>query len=107
MIHLARLAIRRPLAALIIAGVVSLSLSLIGLGVASSLSPTITTVPGAESSRAQHLADAHFGPSVLVPILLEGPARQLNQQGPALVRALARRPDTRTLSAWDSSACRS
>ena len=104
MIHLARLAIRRPLAALIVAGVVSLSLSLIGLGVASSLSPTITTVPGAESSRAQHLADAHFGPSVLVPILLEGPARQLNQQGPALVRALARRPDTRTLSAWDSGA---
>lgn len=104
MIRLARLSLRRPVAALLAFGVLSLALSLIGLGVSHSLSPSITVVPGTEASRAQHLADAHFGPSVLVPILLEGPAKQLDRQGPAVVRALARRPDTRVLSAWDSGA---
>jgi X-X-X-Leu-X-X-Gly heptad repeat protein len=81
-----------------------LVLSLIGLGVSKSTSPTITVVPGTEASRAQHLADTHFGPSVLVPILLEGPAKQLDRQGPALVRDLTRRGDTRVLSAWDAGA---
>ena len=104
MYRLAHLAIRRPVAALVTALVIVAALTAIGLGVSSSLSPSITTVPGTESSHAQHLADAHFGPSVLVPILLEGPSAQLDRQGPALVRALGRRPDTRVLSAWDSGA---
>jgi X-X-X-Leu-X-X-Gly heptad repeat protein len=102
MIRLARLSIRRPIASLAVCGVIVLGLALVGLGVSSSLSPTITTVPGTQSSHAQHLAEAEFGPSVLVPVLLEGPARDLDRQGPALVRALSRRPDTRTLSAWDA-----
>jgi X-X-X-Leu-X-X-Gly heptad repeat protein len=100
--RLARLAIRRPAAALITALVVVTALTLIASGISSSLSPSITTVPGTESSHAQHLAEAEFGPSTLVPILLEGPAKQLDKQGPALVRALGQRSDTRTLSAWDS-----
>ena len=100
--RLARLAIRRPTAALLVAFVVVGALTAIGLGVASSLSPSVTTVPGTESSHAQHLAEAEFGPSVLVPILLEGPSQQLDRQGPALVRALGKRGDTRVLSAWDS-----
>lgn len=37
-----------------------------------------------------------------MPILLEGPRAQLNREGPALVRALSRRPQTRVLSAWDT-----
>jgi hypothetical protein len=32
---------------------------------------------------------------VLVPILIEGPAAQLDRQGPKLVVALSRRADTR------------
>ena len=82
------------------------SLSLIGLGVSHSRCRRRSRrrPRDAESSRAQHLADAQFGPSVLVPILLEGPRPQLDRQGPALVRALARRPDTRVLSAWDAGA---
>jgi len=103
-IRLARLSIRHPVASLITLGVLGLALSLIGLGVSRSTSPTITVVPGTEASRAQHLADSHFGPSVLVPILLEGPAKQLDRQGPVLVRDLTRRGDTRVLSAWDAGA---
>jgi len=102
MIRLARLSIRRPRAALLGWGVLAAILTVIGLGVAHSLSPSIVVVPGTESSRAQQLANTQFGPTQLVPILLEGPSAQLNRQGPSLVRALVKRPHTRVLSAWDA-----
>src|SRR5581483_1390044 len=57
---------------------------------------------GTESAKAQKLASAEFGPTQLVPILLEGPKQQLNVQGPRLVTALTKRPHTRVLSAWDA-----
>ena len=102
MIALARLSIRRPRAALAGWSLVALVLMLIGFGVSSTLSPSITVVPGTQSSRAQQLANARFGPSQLVPILLEGPRAALDRQGPGLVRALSKRPHTRVLSAWDA-----
>jgi putative drug exporter of the RND superfamily len=102
MISLAKFSIRRPKAALAIWLVVALVLSLIGLGVDKALSPSITVVPGTQSSRAQQLANAQFGPSQLVPILLEGPKSQLDTQGPKLVVALTKRAHTRVLSAWDA-----
>ncbi len=101
MLRLARFSIRRPIASLIAWAVLAGVLTVVGLGISANLSPTNTTVAGSESSRAEHLAKAEFGPSVLVPILLEGPARQLDRQGPALVRALSARSDTRVMSAWD------
>jgi len=104
MIRLARLSIARPRAALLGWCVLAIALSLIGLGVAHSLSPTIVVVPGTESSRAQQLANAHFGPTQLVPILLQGPSAKLQAQGPRLVRDLVKRPHTRALSAWDAGA---
>jgi hypothetical protein len=66
--------------------------------------PSVTVVPGTQSARAQQLANAQFGPTQLVPIVLEGPKAQLDRQGPALVRALDKRPNTRVLSAWDGGA---
>lgn len=102
MLRLARLSLRRPRAALIVWGACALALSLIGLGVSHALSPSVVVVSGSESSRAQALANAHFGPAQLVPILLEGPPAKLNRDGPALVRALRKRPHTRVLSAWDA-----
>lgn len=104
MITLARLSIRRPKASLAAWGAVAVVLALIGLGVAKSLSPTIVVVSGSESSRAQHLTEARFGPTQLVPILLQGPASELNRQGPQLVRDLLKRPHTRALTAWDAGA---
>lgn len=102
MIWLGKLSIRHPKSALAAWLAIAAALTLIGLGVSGSLSPSITVVPGTQSSRAEQLANAAFGPSQLVPILLEGPTRQLNSAGPALVTALRRRPDTRVLSAWDA-----
>ena len=100
MIALAKLSIRRPKASLAAWLIVGVALSLIGFGVSKSLSPTITVVPGTESARAERLAGAEFGPTQLVPILLQGPKAQLDRQGPPLVAALAKRAHTRVLSAW-------
>ncbi|HEY8303469.1 MAG TPA: hypothetical protein VIG42_02655, partial [Solirubrobacteraceae bacterium] len=104
MLRLARLSISRPRGALAAWAIVAVLLALIGLGVSKSLSPSIVVVPGTESSRAQHLTDAQFGPTQLVPILLQGPTEQLDKQGPKLVAALVKRPRTRALSAWDAGA---
>jgi len=101
MLHLARFSTRRPFVSIAIWLAVAAALAAIGLGVSNSLSPTIVVVPGSETARAEQLAESNFGPGVLVPVLLEGPKAQLDKQGPALVKALAARRDTRVLSAWD------
>jgi RND superfamily putative drug exporter len=100
-LRLARLSIRHPRPALAAWAVLALFLTLVGMGVAGSLSPSITVVEGTDSSRAEHLAEAEFGPSVLVPILLEGPKDEVDKQGPALAKRLADRDDIRVLTAWD------
>ena len=100
MLTLARFSIRRPKIALAGWLLIAAVLTVVGLGVSSALSPSITVVPGTQSSRAQQLADAQFGQSQLVPIMLEGPRAQLDVQGPKLVAALARRTDARVISAW-------
>ena len=88
MIRLAELSIRRPKAALVCWGVFAAVFIAIGLGVTDRLSPTMTFVPGTESTRAEDLAEAEFGPSTLVPVLLTGPQRQLDRQGPIVVHEL-------------------
>jgi RND superfamily putative drug exporter len=102
MITLARLSIKRPKTMLAGWLVIAAALTLIGFGVSNALSPSVTVVPGTQSSRAEQLANAHFGPAQLLPILLEGPKAQLDQQGPRLVAALTKRAHTRVLSAWDA-----
>src|SRR5699024_10521178 len=81
-LRLAKLSIRHPLAVLLVCAVAAGGLVAVSSGVTSSLSPSIVVVPGTDSSHAQQLADAGFGPSMLVPILLEGPKAQLDRQGP-------------------------
>ncbi|HEX8715214.1 MAG TPA: MMPL family transporter, partial [Solirubrobacteraceae bacterium] len=102
MLRLAALSIRKPEITLIASVVVAIALGAIGFGVSHSLSPSIVVVSGTESSRAQTLANSHFGSTQLVPILLRGPRAALDRQGPRLVRALVKRPHTRALSAWDA-----
>ena len=102
MITLARLSLRRPVLALLAWTALAVAFGAIGFGVEHRLSPSILVVPGSESARAEHLANAQFGPSQLTPILLRGPKATLDSQGPVLVRALRARPHTRVLSAWDT-----
>lgn len=107
MIALARLSIGKPKLSLAVWATAVLVLALIGFGVAKSLAPTIVVVPGSESSRAQQLAEANFGPTQLVPILLRGPASELDKQGPKLVKDLLKRPHLRALTAWDAGSAAS
>ncbi len=79
-------------------------LGFLGAGVEGKLSPTSLEIPGSASARANNMLREHFGDSAPFVILLRGPARQLDRQGPALVRTLRRNPAVTTLSPWDLGA---
>ncbi|MGA9857775.1 MAG: MMPL family transporter, partial [Solirubrobacteraceae bacterium] len=103
MISLARFSIRRPKTALAGWVIVAAVLSVLGLSVDHWVSPTVSA-SGTQSWHAQQLADAKFGPTQYMRLLLEGPKTQLDQQGPRLVVALTKRGNTRVISAWDAGA---
>ena len=79
-------------------------LGVLGAGVEGKLSPTSLEIPGTSSARANRMLREHFGESAPFVILLRGPAKELDRQGPALIRALRRDPKVTTLSPWDRGA---
>ena len=89
------------LAAALVALVV---LGIIGAGVEEKLSPTSLEIPGTSSARANRMLREHFGESAPFVILLRGPAKELDRQGPRLIRVLRRDPAVTTLSPWDLGA---
>jgi len=95
------LTLRHPRAVLGVAASLLLVLGVIGTGVEGRLDPTTLNVPGTPSSSANQLLREHFGDSAPFAILLQGPAAELDRQGPELVRALRRDPKVTTLSPWD------
>jgi putative drug exporter of the RND superfamily len=103
MIRLANTSLRRPKLTLIVWLVVVAGLGFVGSRIGDRFSPSVLVVKGTQSARAQDIARSRFGNSVLVPIMLTGPASQLDAQGPRLVAALRARADTRVLSPWDKS----
>jgi RND superfamily putative drug exporter len=76
-------------------------LGALGAGVEGKLKPTTLNIPGTASSHANELLREHFGDSAPFVILLRGPAKALDRQGPELIRALRRDPAVTTLSPWD------
>jgi putative drug exporter of the RND superfamily len=95
------LTLRHPRAALVVAALVLVALGVIGSGVEKRLEPTTLDIPGTESSRSNDLLRQHFGATMPFVILLRGPAAEIDEQGPALIRALRRDPQVTTLSPWD------
>jgi RND superfamily putative drug exporter len=87
-----------------VAVVLLLALAVIGTGTEDRLDPTTLDVPGTESSRSNQILREHFGDSAPFAILLRGPARALDRQGPELVAALREDPRVTTLSPWDTGA---
>ena len=77
------------------------ALGLIGTGVEGRLDPTTLTVPGTQSAEANKLLREHFGDSAPFAILLQGPGRAIDEQGPRLVEALRAETGVTTLSPWD------
>ncbi len=93
--------LRHPRRVLLAALLVLVALGALGAGVEGKLSPTSLNIPGTPSSQANRLLQEHFGRSAPFVILLRGPARALDRQGPELIRALRRDPGVTTLSPWD------
>jgi len=77
------------------------ALGIVGRGVEDQLRPTSLSVPGTDSGRAGDLVHRYFGDSAPFAILLQGPARELNRQGPALIRKLRGDSKVTTVSPWD------
>ncbi len=95
------LALRRPRALLAVALTAIVVLAAIGQGVEDKLRPTSLSVPGTDSGRASELVHRYFGDTAPFAILLQGPAAELDRQGPALIRKLRTDPAVTTVSPWD------
>ncbi len=95
------LSLRRPKAVLIAALIAIGVLAIIGRGVQDELRPVSIEIAGTESGRAGDLVEERFGDTAPFAILLQGPARELDRQGPALIRVLREEPGVSTVSPWD------
>jgi RND superfamily putative drug exporter len=93
--------LRRPRWILGIAAVLIVAFGIIGIGVEGSLKPTSLDVGGTQSSTANDQLERYFGDSAPFVVLLQGPARQIEQQGPKLVHAMRQDPKVTTISPWD------
>jgi putative drug exporter of the RND superfamily len=102
--HEQPLLLRHPRTVLAIAAVLLVALGVIGAGTEDRLDPTTLDVPGTESLRGNEILEEHFGPSAPFAILLQGPAKAIDRQGPEMIRALRRQPQVTTLSPWDTGA---
>jgi putative drug exporter of the RND superfamily len=96
--RLAQFAIRRPVLVLVSWALAVSVLAAVGRGVEQKLVPTTLSVPGTESYRWKELMEGHLGEPAAV--LLRGPPREIDRQGPRLARALLQRQHTRALSPW-------
>jgi RND superfamily putative drug exporter len=92
---------RRPLAGLFAVLLTCATLGVLGLNVEDELEPLSLQVPGTAAADGENLARSHFGNSSPFVILLRGPAKALDRQGPRLVAALRREADATVISAWD------
>jgi RND superfamily putative drug exporter len=94
--------LRHPRAVLVGFAVVVAVLATLGFGVNDKLSPTSLDINGTPASEANEMLKKNFGDTALFAILLQGPAGEIDKQGPDLVRALrASNPQVTTLSPWD------
>jgi RND superfamily putative drug exporter len=98
----ARFAVRHAVPVLIGWALVVLALGLIGRGVEGKVQPSLLFVPGTESAHWRDVRKGSFNESLIV--LLVGPAREIDRQGPRLGAALERRAGTRAISAWSPRA---
>ncbi|HEU5252360.1 MAG TPA: MMPL family transporter [Solirubrobacterales bacterium] len=95
---------RRPLAGLFAVLAACAALGVLGLGVEEKLEPLSLRIPGNAAANGEDLAASHFGESTPFVVLLEGPASELERQGPGLVAALRREPAATVISPWDKGA---
>src|SRR5690242_20665894 len=76
-------------------------LGVVGIGVEDRLDPLSLTIGGTGSAKGEALAEEHFGDATQFAVLLRGPTREIERQGPELVRALRHMPKSTVISPWD------
>jgi RND superfamily putative drug exporter len=96
--------LRHPWRALGAALVVVAALAAFGPSLEEKLSPSTIEIADTPAADANALLREHFGATSPFPILLRGPAAELERQGPELIRTLRRDPAVTTLSPWDRGA---
>jgi RND superfamily putative drug exporter len=96
------LSLRRPRTILLVALALIVSLGWVGRDVEGKLNPTSLDVPGTDANHANRMLEKYFGDSAPFAILLQGPPKSIEEQGPKLVHALrANDPKVTTVSPWD------
>jgi RND superfamily putative drug exporter len=98
----ARFAVRRAVPVLVGWAIVIVAFGLIGRGVEDKVQPSLLFIPGTESSQWRDVREGSFNEALI--ILLAGPAREIDRQGPPLADALQRRAGTRAISPWSPRA---
>jgi RND superfamily putative drug exporter len=96
--------LRHPRGALAVAFVLVAVLVGYGFSLEERLSPSTLDIGGTSTARSNELLKEHFGDTAFFPILLQGPHRAVEEQGPELIRVLRRDPKVTTLSPWDRGA---
>ncbi|HXV04531.1 MAG TPA: MMPL family transporter [Solirubrobacterales bacterium] len=81
-----------------------IALAGLGSGLVNRLAPTSLLVPGTPSAHAQEMLDRQFGNSIPVTILLQGPPRAIEAQGPRVAAAFRHEPGVSVMSPWDTGA---
>ena len=100
MIKLARAAVHRPKSVLALWAAVIGVLGFVGLGVEERLHRTALIVDGTPAAAATETVLERFGESVTFAVMLEGPERILDREGPKLADRLDRLPHTAALTPW-------
>ena len=93
--------LRHPKRTLAVAAVLIAILVAFGLSLNERLSPATLDIRGTPVHQANGMLRKYFGDTSPFAILLQGPPKQIDEQGPELIRGLRRDPKVTTLSPWD------
>ncbi|HKG03424.1 MAG TPA: MMPL family transporter, partial [Conexibacter sp.] len=100
--RLGRFATRRPGWILGAWAVVFVVAALTASNAREQIHETDLRIPGSDSARAAELTESQFGSTIALAVLLVGPQRVVEREGPTIVRQLGQIDGVEVLSPWDA-----
>lgn len=100
---LARISILRPRLVLGLWAAALIAALVFGAAARENLHETDLQIPGRPSQRAAELTEREFGSTISMAIVLKGPTKEINSEGPKLVKKLEEIDGVTILSPWDVS----